>query len=165
MTTLLGLVFVAVLLGMIALSVHRVMPHGAVQIARVGAGAALVVAAAAALVTKQVAIALGLVGIALALLRPLIGAWRASPSPGATSEVRTDALAMTLDHDSGAMDGEVLAGRFAGSWLSELSAEDLQALLDEVEGDEDEAPARPRTVSAFAARWRLTDRQGRLSPK
>jgi hypothetical protein len=46
---------------------------------------------------------------------------------------------MTLDHDSGAMDGEVLAGAFAGRRLSDLAAEELHGLMDELEaaGDED----------------------------
>lgn len=49
------------------------------------------------------------------------------PSGGQTSEVRTRFLRMTLDHDSGDMDGEVLDGRHSGELLSQLS---LPALLD-----------------------------------
>ena len=49
------------------------------------------------------------------------------PAPGQASEVRTAFLRMTLDHDSGDMDGEVLDGRHSGQWLSQLS---FPALLD-----------------------------------
>jgi hypothetical protein len=57
------------------------------------------------------------------------------PTPGRTSGVRTRWLAMTLDHDSGAMDGEVLLGPFAGRWLSELSPDELRSLADELDED------------------------------
>lgn len=57
------------------------------------------------------------------------------PTPGQSSGVRTRWLAMTLDHDSGAMDGEVLQGAFAGRFLSDLSPRELSALADELDGD------------------------------
>ncbi len=57
------------------------------------------------------------------------------PTPGQSSGVRTRWLAMTLDHDTGAMDGEVLQGPFAGRWLSDLSPQELSALADELDGD------------------------------
>ena len=44
------------------------------------------------------------------------------------SEVATAELRMTLDHDSGEMDGEVLAGTFQGRRLSALVERELQAL-------------------------------------
>lgn len=51
------------------------------------------------------------------------------PASGQSSAVRTETLAVSLDHDSGAMDGEVLRGRFAGLQLSALSFEDVLELL------------------------------------
>lgn len=48
-------------------------------------------------------------------------------SAGQKSRVETSLLAMTLDHDSGAMDGEVLAGPKYGQKLSQLSDPDLRA--------------------------------------
>ena len=46
---------------------------------------------------------------------------------------------MTLDHDSGRMEGEVTAGPYRGARLSELSPEDLDRLMAgfEAEGDDD----------------------------
>ena len=51
-----------------------------------------------------------------------------APTPGGRSEVRSAGLAMTLDHDSGAMDGTVLGGPFAGRLLSGLADVDLWQL-------------------------------------
>ncbi|WP_193171606.1 DnaJ domain-containing protein [Nisaea nitritireducens] len=51
------------------------------------------------------------------------------PASGQSSAVRTETLAVSLDHDSGAMDGEVLRGRFAGMQLSALSFNDVLELL------------------------------------
>lgn len=87
---------------------------------------------------RQFAFAVPLAALGFSLWRTAQGV-RARPSPGQVSEVRTGGLAMTLDHDSGVMDGEVLVGAFAGSMLSELSADELQTLVAEFEatGDED----------------------------
>ena len=50
---------------------------------------------------------------------------------GQRSRVRTAMLEMTLDHSTGTTDGAVLSGRFAGRKLSELSRDELFALLQE----------------------------------
>jgi len=59
------------------------------------------------------------------------------PTPGQSSGVRTRWLAMTLDHDTGTMDGEVLEGAFAGRMLSQLSPEELADLARDLEDDEE----------------------------
>jgi DnaJ-domain-containing protein 1 len=68
---------------------------------------------------------------------PLLGRLRAlaamrrnaqGPRPGQSSQVETRFLRMTLDHDSGDMDGEVREGAFAGQTLSRMSLGDLIAL-------------------------------------
>jgi DnaJ-domain-containing protein 1 len=46
--------------------------------------------------------------------------------------VRTDALEMVLDHDSGQMEGSCLKGRFTGKALSALSRHELLQLLEEL---------------------------------
>jgi DnaJ domain len=55
-------------------------------------------------------------------------------TPGQKSGVRTDALEMVLDHDSGQMEGTCLKGRFAGKPLSSLSRHELLQLLEELRG-------------------------------
>src|SRR5580658_1711956 len=55
-----------------------------------------------------------------------------NPVPGSrSSEVVTPYLRMSLDHESGTMAGTVLAGRFEGMRLAELTTADLVALLRE----------------------------------
>jgi len=53
-------------------------------------------------------------------------------TPGLKSEVRTEALRMELDHDSGYMEGRCLKGHFAGRALSSLNHEELLQLLKEL---------------------------------
>ena len=59
-----------------------------------------------------------------------------SSDQGRTSEVSSQWLRMTLDHDSGHMEGEVLLGEHAGKFLSELDENQLMALRSAME-DED----------------------------
>lgn len=53
------------------------------------------------------------------------------PTPGQQSAVHSAHLRMTLDHDSGAMDGEITAGTHRGRRLGELDFAALSALLVE----------------------------------
>ncbi len=61
----------------------------------------------------------------------------AGPGAATASNVTSAFLSMTLDLSSGAMDGEVTAGRWRGRRLSELALGDLKELLKEVSGDPD----------------------------
>ncbi len=51
------------------------------------------------------------------------------PSPGQSSDVETDYLRMSLDHDTGELNGTILEGPFRGRLIEELSLEELLALL------------------------------------
>lgn len=107
---------------------------------RAAAGAALLGAALLLFLLRQPALAAPVALLALPLLRGAIAQGRgARPVPGAggRSEVGTAMLRMWLDRDSGEMGGEVLAGRFAGRALAELSAAELQTLAAELEVDPD----------------------------
>ncbi|MFZ5608433.1 MAG: molecular chaperone DnaJ [Pseudomonadota bacterium] len=63
-----------------------------------------------------------------------LGRWssRRQPSGGQRSTVASAYLRMTLDHDSGTLGGEVVAGLFAGRQLAELTHEELLAKLKEL---------------------------------
>lgn len=87
-------------------------------------------------------ILIGRVGVGGMLLSTALGWYGAArvrhnarKTPGKRSHVRTAALEMELDHDSGELDGVVLAGRFDGRPLGELSDEELLELHDELQGD------------------------------
>lgn len=60
-------------------------------------------------------------------------------TPGQKSTVRTSLLVMELDHDTGAIDGEVLAAPWTGRRLSDLDAEELQELLAVCRGVADQS--------------------------
>lgn len=60
---------------------------------------------------------------------------RTQKSGGQTSRVRTAFIEMALDHDSGAMGGLVLAGRFQGRTLESLDTPTLLELLTEVDAE------------------------------
>jgi hypothetical protein len=63
------------------------------------------------------------------------------PASGRTSKVQSRFLLMTLDHDSGHMDGEVLAGEHAGRNLSDLDLDQLRALFDQYRRTDEESSA------------------------
>jgi hypothetical protein len=51
--------------------------------------------------------------------------WGKSKSPGQKSRVATSLLAMELDHDSGGMDGDILAGPLKGRRLTSLGQDEM----------------------------------------
>jgi len=74
--------------------------------------------------------------------------------PGNVSEVRSRFLHMALDHDSGAVAGRVVAGRFAGADLGDLGEDDARALLTEVGADPDSLRLLESWLDANRAGWR-----------
>ncbi len=98
------------------------------------------------LLTGRFALGLPLAFMAAAFLRrwalpklgPRIGGG-SGPSTGRSSNVETDYLRMTLDHDSGAMRGEVLRGTYAGRDLNGLTLDELIELLAECQREDGEA--------------------------
>src|SRR5262249_46793806 len=108
----------------------------------------------------------GLIGLALPImiagavlagwLRGPIGQWsnRARPSRGRISRVRSATLEMTLDHDSGRVQGTVLAGPFAGRRLDDLAATDLIVLYRSTSGDPDGRSLLEAYLDRRAPGWR-----------
>jgi hypothetical protein len=95
-------------------------------------------------------------------------AWLAgfgNPAPGTSSEAATPYLRMSLDHNTGAMTGTVLAGSFAGARLDELSAADLLSLLRECRAADEEGA---RLLEAYLDRlhpdWRDEMGTGQSAP-
>lgn len=74
-------------------------------------------------------------------LFPMLAAMRGSsaPSQGQSSTVATAILRMQLDHDSGALQGEVLKGKFLGWRLAEMDRPQLQQLMDYCRGEDSDS--------------------------
>lgn len=65
----------------------------------------------------------------------------AGQSTGRQSNVETRFIRMTLDHDSGEMNGRVLEGRYTGEDLQSLSLEQLLELLTRYSREDEESAA------------------------
>jgi len=89
------------------------------------------------------------------------GAGAGSGGPD-TSHVRSEYLHMTLDHDSGEMDGEILQGDFQGQRLSQLALEDLLALLDRYRVDDNDSAALLQAyLDRYHSGWEQQGERGR----
>lgn len=88
-------------------------------------------------------------------LRSLFGGALGGPKSGGSSNVETEFIRMHLDHETGAMTGTVLQGRFTGMRLDELGRAELLALLRECRAQDEEGA---RLVEAYLDRadpdWR-----------
>src|SRR5476649_2833996 len=83
-----------------------------------------------------VAIPLGVVALGLLGWMPFGPAGfsaRTQKSGGKISRVRTAYFEMELDHDSGAMNGRIVAGPHQGAALSALDVKTLVAMLNEID--------------------------------
>jgi hypothetical protein len=65
----------------------------------------------------------------------LFGGSGAQRSPGQTSRVRSQFLDMTLDHDSGELDGRIVAGPCAGHALDEYDLPQLTAMISSFDAE------------------------------
>ena len=63
------------------------------------------------------------------------------PQSGQNSRVETAFLRMTLDHDTGDLNGEVIQGAFSGSKLLDLSLDQLLELLDQLRAGDAQSAA------------------------
>ncbi len=135
----LGLLTLAIGLGAAELLV-RLSPKRLMGVLRViGLLIAGVVALLLLLGVRSILLGL-LTGLALALLsraglfapkRPFSQGNPSQSSANKASEVETAYLRMTLDHATGKLEGEVLAGRWKGRRLSDLSFEQVLMLYEE----------------------------------
>lgn len=78
---------------------------------------------------------------------------------GQTSQVSSRFLRMTLEHGSGAMDGEILSGEFKGSRLSELDLAELKKLLRRYRQQDEESFALLEAYldRVYGEEWREPD--------
>ena len=81
---------------------------------------------------------LAITGLPWIMSRMAAGRMNPNPTAGQKSDVETPYLRMTLDHDSGEMEGVVLQGRYAGARLDQLSESQLLELFHECSLRDDE---------------------------
>jgi hypothetical protein len=134
------LVAIGAVVWLLVRRVQSLPPHKRrAEYMKLGIGAAVIIVIGLTLTGKMHWIGAALTGLLVAarqslpwLIRlfPLLGHLRAkaAPSAGQQSTVSTRLLAMHLDHDSGQLSGEVLAGQFEGWQLDEMDREQLEAL-------------------------------------
>lgn len=83
------------------------------------------------------------------------GKGRAAPTPGSVSRVRSAMIEMELDHDTGQMNGTVLAGALSGRRLESLPEDFIHRLYDECRSAD---PDGVRLLEAYLdrrfPRWR-----------
>jgi hypothetical protein len=106
------------------------------------------------------ALGLGMIGQSAAF--PNGFPW-AKKSTGQKSRVATAILAMELDHDSGKMMGQVLAGPFKGARLEEMDPNDLQSLYNYCARASDQSVSLleawlDRNNPAWRDTWKGTDK-------
>jgi hypothetical protein len=106
------------------------------------------------------ALGLGMIGQSAAF--PNGFPW-AKKSTGQKSRVATAILAMELDHDSGKMTGQVLAGPFKGARLEEMDPNDLQSLYNYCARASDQSVSLleawlDRNNPAWRDMWKGTDK-------
>jgi hypothetical protein len=127
MTILFYIVAATLLLALLAMVFLRANPSSLAGSLRIAGPVVLGLAGAGLLFTGRAGLGGMLLSGAMAWYTSSRIRKGSRKSPGKRSTVRTAALEMELDHDSGQLEGIVLAGRHEGKALGEL---ELSALLD-----------------------------------
>jgi DnaJ domain len=155
-TLFIGLLALALVLWLVN-SFARTDPQLLIRIGRT-AGGIVALASAAFLGSRGqlfAAVPLGVTGLGLLGWLPagMRGMWpHAQKSSGQTSRVRSNFVEMTLDHDTGAMTGMIVAGRLKGTSLDALESSVLVGLLSEF--DEESRNLLAAYLDRRHPRWR-----------
>ncbi len=115
-------------------------PKQAARLLRYIGGVAALIFALFLLLRGEIALAVpvgavGLGWLGWLTLWPASFGGRTQKRPGQVSRVRSPFLEMELDHDSGAMRGRILGGRYAGYSLDALDPQTLIGLIAEIDND------------------------------
>ncbi len=116
-------------------------------------GIVLMAAGVGLLFVRQFAVAVP-IGLAGFMLFRRHRAMRTAPGSGQSSSVRAAGLEMQLDHDTGEMDGHVLAGRHEGRRLSELTLSELLEVSEDVRDDPESLRLLESYLDRAHAGWR-----------
>jgi DnaJ domain len=132
---------VVLVLALWALNViSKVDPKIGARVLKAAGGIFSIAFAAFLFLRGELAVALPLGAFGLGLLGwlpfgPAGFSKRVDKTAGGSSHVRSAYFEMELDHDSGAMRGRVLAGRYQGATLDRLDVQTLTGLLGEIDDE------------------------------
>lgn len=118
------------------------------------AGIALGLFSAFLMVRGSWVLALSVRAMAWVMLRRQPASAGAERAEGRGSTVRTAALEMTLDHDTGIIIGRVLAGSFEGRDLDGLNESDLASLWQEIATDRESSDLLEAYLDSRRPGWR-----------
>jgi hypothetical protein len=141
------------LLALVLWHFMRTPPADLARQVRMAGGIALILVAAGLLFLRQFALALP-AGVAGIMILRRHAAMRAAGSTAQTSSVRSAGLEMSLDHDTGGMDGRILAGRHEGRKLSELNLRELLELGEDFAGDAESSRLLESYLDRTQPGWR-----------
>ena len=154
MTILFYILLAGLLLAGLSVLFVRMDPQRLAIVLRYSAPALLTVLGVVFTLLGRTGLSLGLFGLAAALFGRARARSRGTKSARQTSRVRTAALEMELDLDSGAMNGLVLVGQFEGRELDALSESELLLLYDELRGDPESVQVLEAYLDRRAPTWR-----------
>nr|WP_321456704.1 DnaJ domain-containing protein [uncultured Cohaesibacter sp.] len=117
-------------------------------------GSAMLIVAVFFLFRRQWVFAMPLALLGWSLIRKKSYLAGADREGGRGSTVRTAALEMTLDHDTGIIIGRVLAGSYEGCELDNLPETDLSRLWHEVAGDKESRDLLETYLDSRHPDWR-----------
>ncbi len=141
MPTLIAGVVAVILLYSLLQMFRAANPVVLARVIKIGGGVVALAVAAFTGIKGELAVAipLGIFGAGLLGWSPfgtgfgnigaMFGGAGAQRSPGQTSRVRSQFLDMRLDHDSGELEGQIVAGPYAGHSLSEFDLPQLTAMI------------------------------------
>jgi len=151
-------VFYIILLGLLATGLGWLflsLPAARLaQLLRIAVPAILVVLGGLLLLVGRGGIGVPLIAVGLAWWQRTRSAGRMSGPASKKSTVRSAALEMELDHDSGEMDGRVLIGQHEGTWLSKLGEPELVELYTQVRSDLESAALLEAYLDRRFVTWR-----------
>ena len=133
-------------------------PRALVRAVRYGIGSILLLVGVVLVLGER----WGLGGVVIAAGVSVLATGRIGPfdlgggvrTQGSESAVRSHWFEMILDHDSGAMNGEVLRGKYAGRWLNDLDEAELMKLAEEVGSAGDSAALLEAYLDRRISGWR-----------
>jgi hypothetical protein len=140
----------------VALLLRHFMRTPASDLARqlyMSAGIAMMGVSVGLLFVRQFAVAVPLALAGFMLFRRH-RAMRTALGSGQTSSVRAAGLEMQLDHDTGEMDGRILAGRHEGQRLSELKLSELLEVGEDFRDDPESSRLLEGYLDRAHAGWR-----------